>query len=580
MVKIKELKTLKDIITNRCDVYSDRIAFLEKDKITRKFKEITYAKLKEDVIALGTVFLKDLDLANKKVAVIGENSYKWYVTYMATICGVGIIVPLDKELPVNEVENLMKRSDADCIVYSSRQKEKIESLKSKLNKNVRFIEMDKGQSDNISYSYDQLLKQGYKYIAKKDSTYLDRDIDQDKFSALIFTSGTTSAPKGVMLCHRNFVSNIKACELGMPPVKDLRYFSILPMHHTYEFMINYLNTIAKGCSVVICEGLKYFIKDMEATKPHVIVVVPLIVEKVSRQIDKEIEKRGKQNQIQTISKIFNGLSKIGLDFRRSIFKNIIDEFGGRLKYIFCGGAPLSVDLIKRMQSCGFVFVQGYGLTETAPLTATGTPKDQATGTVGKPIPGIEVRIDLEEGQTEGEIIIKGPNVMLGYFKDEEETNKVLRKGWLYTGDIGHFDSKGNLVISGRSKNVIVTQNGKKIFPEELEFLINQTPLVSESLVYGKKDRKNKNELILTARVTLDEDYIQDTYGAQRPSDEELYNMIWQDIKDVNHSLVSYKSIKILEIKKQDFVKTTTLKIKRDDELKIPADITKESFEKN
>ena len=577
MVKIKELETLRDIITNRCDVYRDRIAFLEKDKITRKFNEITYGKLQSDTIALGTAMIKYLKLEDKKVAVIGENSYKWYVTYMATVCGVGVIVPLDKELPVNEVENLMQRSEAECIVYSTREKEKIESLKPKLNKNVIFIEMDKSNSDDISYSYDEVLKKGYEYLEEKDSTYLDKQLDPNKFVALIFTSGTTSKPKGVMLCHRNFVSNIKVCEKRMPASINVRYFSILPIHHTYEFMINYLNPISKGCSVAICEGLKYFIKDMQETHPDVIVVVPLIVEKVIRAMEKEIIKQGKQKQVQHVEKVANAFSKIGIDFRRKVFKEVIDNFGGKLKYIFCGGAPLSLEMIAKVKSFGFIFVQGYGLTEAAPLVSTASPKDQAPGTVGKPIPGCDVRIDLEENQTEGEIIVKGPNVMLGYYKNEEETQKVLRKGWLYTGDIGHFDNKGNLVISGRSKNVIVTQNGKKIFPEELEFLINQTPLVNESLVYGKPDKDQKNELILTARVTLDEEYIKDTYGAQRPSDEQLYNMIWQDIKNINHSLVSYKSIKILEIKKEDFIKTTTLKIKRDEELKSSADITKDSF---
>lgn len=566
MENLKKLETLKDILTNRCEVYKDRVAFLEKDKITRKFKEIKYIQIKEDAFAFGTALLKDLKLKDKKVAVIGENSYKWYLTYMSVTCGIGVIVPFDKELPANEVENLMKCSEADCIVYSTRQKEKIESIMPNLSKNVIYIEMDKSQNDDISYSFDELLKNGYEYIEKGDTNYIDSEIVPEKFCSLIFTSGTTANPKLVMLCHKNLVTNIYACEVAMPPMKDLRYFSILPMHHTYEFMINYLNTTAKGCSVAIGEGLKYFLKDIQETKPHVLVVVPLIVERFNRQIEKSIKRQGKENKIDRVSKFANAMSIIGIDIRRSIFKQIIDNFGGRLKYIFCGGAPLSADLVKKMQSYGFVFVQGYGLTEAAPLVCTALPNDQAPGTVGKPIPNTEVRIDLDEGQVEGEIIVKGPNVMLGYYKDEEETNKTLKKGWLYTGDIGHFDQKGHLVISGRSKNVIVTKNGKKIFPEELEFLVNQTPLVNESMVYGKVDENDKTEVILAVRVTLDEEYIQDTYGAQRPNDEEIYNMIWNDIKKINASLVSYKSIKILEIKDDDFIKTTTLKIKRNEEL--------------
>lgn len=567
MNSIKQLETLKDILTNRCEIYKDRVAFLEKDKITRKFVEIKYIKVKEDSFALGTVLIKDLNLKDKKIALIGENSYKWYITYMSTVCGVGVIVPFDRELPANEVENLMKRSESDCIIYSSREKEKIESIKDNLSDNVIYIEMDKEKSDDISLSFNELLKKGYEYLDKEDNTYEDIEIDPEKFCTLLYTSGTTAEPKGVMLCHKNFVSNIKFCEVGMPPVKDLRYFSILPMHHTYEFMINYLNTISKGCSVIISEGIKYFLKDIKETSPHILVVVPLIIEKFDRQINKTLKQEGIENKVKIISKIVNTISKVGIDFRRIIFKKIIDNFGGRLKYIFCGGAPISKEIVEKMQSYGFVFMQGYGLTETAPLVVCQTPQNTVAGTVGKPIIGVEVRIDLDEGQKEGEIIIKGPNVMLGYYKNEEETNKVLKKGWFYTGDIGHFDNMGNLVISGRSKNVIVTQNGKKIFPEELEFLINQIPLVGESMVYGKIDKEDKNDVTLTARVTLDEEYISDTYGSSRPSDEEIYNIIWNDIKEINRSLVTYKAVKNLEIKKEDFEKTASLKIKRQVELK-------------
>ncbi len=567
MKKIVEMDSLKDIITIRCDEYKDRVAFMEKDPNTREYVNIKYSKLKEDVLNLGTALLEKLKLENEKVAVIGENSYKWYITYMATICGVGIIVPLDKELPEAEILNLLQRSKAKCIVYSSRKEEVIKKLRNELPDDMVYVEMSKEKSDDESYSFDQLLKEGKELIDTGTTSYIDKKIDRDAFSALIFTSGTTAKSKGVMLCHRNLTANIYSAESLVPDQTSFRYISILPMHHTYEFMISYLNATANGSCVGICEGLKYISKNMKEIKPTIFVAVPLLVDNIVKKIEKALKETKKEKLINNVSVITNSLSKVGIDLRRIVFKKVIDNFGGNLKYIFSGAAPIDKHVVEKVESFGISLMQGYGLTETAPLVAGTPPNDRVSGTVGKPLKGVEVRIDLEENQTSGEIMVKGNNVMLGYYEDEEETKKVLKKGWIYTGDVGYFDDKGNLVISGRIKNVIVTKNGKKIFPEEMEFVINKIPIIKESLVYGEESKEDKTDVTLAVKVTLDEEYIEEVYSSNRPSDEELYNLVWKEIKKINREQVPYKVIKKLEIKKEDFSKTTTMKIKRFEEIK-------------
>ena len=563
---MEEMNSLKDIINIKCDMYKDRVAFLEKDGKHPKYQEIKYAKVKEDINGLGTVMLNKLNLKDKKVAVIGENSYRWYVTYMAVVCGVGIIVPLDKELPANEILNLLKRSEASCIVYSSRRKELIDEIRKDLPKSMIYVEMNKEESDDTAYSFDKLVEEGKELVDTGHVEYIETEIDREEFKILLFTSGTTAASKGVMLNHRNLCANTLACYHLVPKMHDYTYLSVLPMHHTYEFSLVYIYGTACGSKIAICEGLKYLVKNMKEAKPDCLFVVPAMLEKINKRIEKGIKETGKENMINVLSKVTTGLSKIGLDFRRNLFKKIQENFGGNLRHIFCGAAPVDVELIKKLESYGFYVYQGYGITEGSPLIAGTAFDNRVAGTVGKAVHGVEIRIDLSENEDEnsnvGEIIAKGDNIMMGYYKDEAETKKALRKGWLYTGDIGYFDLQGNLVISGRSKNVIVTANGKNIFPEEIEFEINKIPLVEESMVYGKEDPKNKSEVIVCAKVTLDEDYISETYGANRPSDDDIHKEIWEAVKAINKTMVSYKAVREVEIKKDAFVKTTTLKIKR------------------
>ena len=571
MEEINYVDSLKDIINVRCDMFKDKVAFLEKLEGREKFEEIKYSKVKQDVNALGTIMINKLKLKGKRIAVIGENSYRWYATYMAVACGVGTIVPLDKELPSNEIENLLDRSKSSAIVYSSRKKDVIEELKNKLPKDMIYIEMNKEKTENGVYAFDELVEEGKKIVDSGDTSYIDIKINRDEFNILLFTSGTTGKAKGVMLCHKNICANIVAAAKLVPKMGEYTSLSVLPMHHTYEFSLNYCFGTYMGVTLGICQGLKYVAKDLKEIKPHIFVVVPALVENLSKKIDKSIEKTGKEKVIRTAGKVAKGLSRVGIDIRKKLFKQIHETLGGNLRLIICGAAPIDKEIIEKMETYGMKFLQGFGTTETAPLIA-GTPEsDNEYGTCGKAIHGVEVRIDLSKNEDKnsnvGEVIVKGDNVMLGYYEMEKETAETIKNGWLYTGDLGYFNKRGNLVLTGRSKNVIVTSNGKNIYPEEIETELNKIPYINESMVYGKKDTKKKDELIVTARVTIDEEYIKDKYGENRPSNKDIEKEIWREIKELNKKMVSYKAIKDLEIKNDDFVKTTTMKIKRFEEVK-------------
>ncbi|MBR1883471.1 MAG: AMP-binding protein [Clostridia bacterium] len=555
---------IKKLVVDNFRIYDQKIAMLESIDGTNEFKKITYSSLRSDILALGTAMYKNEKIRNEKIAVIGENSVKWLITYMAVMCGVGIIVPLDKQLPANEIINLVKRANLKMIVFSNKKKELINEIKDSLPKDIQYVQMDKDDSKDISL--DDMIAEGKDIINRGNYEFIQKKINPESFSALIFTSGTSSKSKGVMLSNKNIMSDLNSIYMIYKDVMGRRFLSFLPMHHTYEFTITYLAMLGSGGSIGISRGLRHLMEDFKIIKPEGMCCVPLLLENIKKKIQKTVKKEGKEGTIKNVVLATSLLGPAKLETRRKIFSKIHENFGGNLRYILCGAAAMEKETAQYLEGLGFILLQGYGLTEASPLVSGTTAKNKAYGTVGKAIPNVEVRIDItDKEENTGEIIVKGDNVMLGYYEDEEETKKVLKKGWLYTGDLGKYDEKGNLVITGRSKNVIVTSNGKNIYPEEIEAFIDKIPLVSESMVYGYEDEK-KN-IIVTARVTLNEEYISEKYKDSRPSDDEIYDMIWEHIKEINHKLVTYKSVKKLEIKKGEFVKTTTLKIKRNEELK-------------
>ena len=570
MEELKDLQSLKDIINIRFEKFLDKAAFIEKEPNRKEFEKITYKQVRDKINGLGTYMLNDLNLKGEKIAVLGENSSRWYMSYMAVACGVGIVVPLDKGLPENEILSLLKRCGAKAIIYSSRRNEVIQAIKKDLPEDMVYIDMNKAESDDVSLSFDRIAEKGLDEINAGDLSYINMPIDNKEFSILLFTSGTSDKSKGVMLSHKNLCANIYSCSCVVPTFGNYTCFSILPLHHTYEFTLDYLFMTAAGGTIGICQGLKYFNKDIKIIKPDFVLAVPAFIERINKAIEKNIKETGKESTINFVKKMANGFSKFGLDFRRKIFAKVHEQFGGNLKYLFCGAAPLEAELVTKMESYGFKFLQGYGLTETSPLVAGTTLTLHAPGTVGKAVEGVDIRIDLSENENEnsniGQIIVKGDNVMLGYHDDPQATKKALKNGWFYTGDLGYFDLRGNLVITGREKNVIVTSNGKNIFPEEIESLINKVPLVGESMVYGKKRNNSDKDVIVALRITLDKEQMEEKFGKNMPSDAEIYGIISEEIKRINRMMSPYKAVKELEIKKDDFIKTTTMKIKRKEEI--------------
>ena len=560
-------KTVKEFFYRSCELYSDNPCILEKldHKIPYKIK--TYKEFKEDVDALGTAITKLLNLKDKRIIIIGENQYGWYLSYMTLLCGAGMAVPVDKELPQNEIENLIKRSEAEAIIYSSKLEEVIKKVKKENQKVKYYIEMKSDKPlQGKDVGIDFLVETGKNIIKSGDDEFSKIEIDPEEFKILIFTSGTTSNSKGVMICNRNLAANINCIPAYITLYPTDRLFSVLPLHHTYESTIGFLYPISQGASIAVCEGLKYIVPNLKEYEPTAILTVPLLVENFYKKIMDSIRKSHKEKIVKSMMSITNGLKAIGINCKRNVFKEIYENFGGKLRIIVSAAAPMDKNIAQWFTDLGIIFLQGYGLTETAPISAL-TPEYKTTpGSVGKAVVGADIIIDNPNENGEGEILIKSPTLMLGYYQDEEETKKTIREdGYFHSGDVGYMDKDGFIYITGRSKNVIVTQNGKNIYPEEIEGLLQKIPEIKEVMVYGKspekdENKKNDKELILTARIIPEMDYIKETDGEK--TEEEIQDIIWGKVKEVNKKLTSYKYIKNLEMKYDEFEKTSTMKIKR------------------
>lgn len=558
-------ETMQDVFKDVTLKFKDNVLITQKFDHKGKFEDITYGKFRDDVIGFGTGLIEYLGLKDKRVVIISETTYEWYVSYMAMLCGVGIAVPMDKELPENEFENLVKRSKASAVIYSSRKKELIDKVRDKLEDVEYFIQM---YSDNDlegkDVGFEQVKKIGNKLYENGNNSLLDTKIDKDEFKVLIFTSGTTSASKGVMICNRNLTENIYAAGSYVNVREDDRLFSVLPLHHTYESTIGFLFPFACGASVAVCEGLKYIVPNLKETKPTAMIAVPLLIESLYKKINQTIKKSGKETLVNSMIHVTNALKLVGIDIKKKVFAEIYDNLGGNIRIIVSAAAPIDKKIGKWIEDIGIEFLQGYGLTETAPIAALTPESDPRIGSVGKAVVCAELKIKDPNEDGEGEVLIKSSTLMLGYYEMEEETKKAISDdGWFNSGDIGYLDKDGYLYITGRSKNVIVTANGKNIYPEEIELVLGKIPYISECIVYGKGE---KDDLTVSVKVIPNYEYIAENVKKDM-TDDEIYNLIWEEIKKVNKTLTSYKAIKYLEIKKDEFEKTTTMKIKRFAELK-------------
>ena len=566
MNKVKEnkkvdFKDLREVFHYAVKKYAKNTAFIIKKKIDGKVQYInkTYENLKNEVEELGTGLI-NMGLKGKRIAIISPNRYEWCMSYLSVVNGVGIVIPLDKSLPEREIALSLKQSLADCVIFDSKYEDIMKKIKNAGDNNIKsYICMDK-ITDSSFISLQNVIEKGKELLKNGNKEYSEAEIKADEMSIILFTSGTTSSSKAVMLSHKNITENINALNIAEDIYETDVALLFLPLHHTFG-STGYLLFMSNGVTCTFCDGLKHIPQNLKEYKVSIFVCVPLLLEAMYKKINIEIKKQGKTKLISFAKKLSNLLLKFGIDIRRKIFKQILDNLGGNLRFVVSGAAAIDKEVAKGFNEFGILTVQGYGLTETSPVITAETKGNIKYGSVGFPLSNVEVKIDNPNEQGIGEVIMKGPNLMLGYYENEEATNEVIVDGWFHTGDLGYIDKDGYLFITGRKKNVIVLKNGKNIYPEEIEQLVNNLPYVAESMVFGyPKD----DDLIISVKIVYNEDYIKDI--GLEGKEAELQEKVWKDIKNINSQMPNYKHMKKLILTKEPMIKTTTQKIKRFEEI--------------
>ncbi len=539
-------ENLKQMYHTSAEKFGDKAAFMQKEG--GEYKSISFREYCFDVDALGTALLAR-GFGGKRIIVSGENCYSWVTTYMAVICGVGVIVPVDKEIPAEEIANIARVSEAAAVIYSPKIEEKIAMIDPSVER----------------FSFDalaELIDEGKTLLQNGDRTYLDAEIDPNIMAALIFTSGTTGVSKGVMLSHRNICFNLsEMCQMFYISDKDL-FLSVLPIHHVYECTCGFLCQVYRGSTVAFSEGLRYITRNMQEVHPTMILCVPLLLETLYNKVWANIRKQGLEKKVKAVIKMTNAIPspKARIAAKKKLFAQIHKNFGGNLRAMISGGAAVDPVILQGLRDLGISAYQGYGLTECAPLAALNRDTFYNDKSAGMATPNALLDIyDMQDDGT-GEIRYKGDNVMLGYFNAPELTAEVIRDGWFYTGDLGYMDEDGFLYITGRKKNVIVTSNGKNIFPEELETYLGRTPFVAESVVVGYINPKKKDYDIV-AIIRPDVERLEEAFGKDYTADQ-LETEMKKAVAEVNGIVQSYKRIETFVIREEEFPKNTSRKIKR------------------
>lgn len=559
------VKNYREMIEYSVKHYADKVAYKYKKNGDLKhveYVEKTYEQVGKDIKAFATELLNK-GLEDKKIVLIGNNRYEWCISYLAITSANMIIVPLDKVLPDNEIENLVTRSEAEVAIFDKKYIEVMKKLKNNTNVNLKMLVCMDDIKDDGMEEFSQLMQKGEELVKNGDDRYEKVEINPEKMSIMLFTSGTTNLPKAVMLSQKNICANLSdfASWVKLYPTDTL--LSFLPIHHTFECTVTFLYGFYSGCTVAFCDGLKYIQKNLAEYKVSVFVAVPLVLETMYKKIQKAIRDQGKEKLMNRMIKISNGLLKCKMDLRKIIFKQILDNFGGNLRVVLYGSAPMDKETIVGFNNFGIALVQGYGLTETSPVIAAETDKEKMPGSVGLALPSLNVKIENPDENGEGEILVKGPSVMIGYYHNEEENKKAFIDGWFRTGDYGYITKDGFIYVTGRKKDIIVLKNGKNVYPQEIEFLINKLPYVTESLVYQRE--KDKTDTMLCAKIVYDKDMIKEKLGEK--TEKEYKDHIWEEIKEINKQLPVFKHIKQITITTEPLIKTTTQKVKRYEELK-------------
>lgn len=565
---IPEFNNFRDLLENSVKCYEDNIAYKYKKSINKKpveYVEKSYKTVGEDVKALSEAFL-NYEKPIKRIALIGNNRYEWVISYFATVCGGMVIAPMDKMLPENEIISLVERSEVDVAIFDKKYLETFKKIKNSNSNQLHTLICMDNINDKDVIKFNTLLEDGKKLRNSNSDDrkkYEDVIVEDNTMSIMLFTSGTTDLSKIVMLSQKNICNNIYAYQNHFKMLPTDTLLSFLPIHHTFESSITIIYGFYCGATVAFCDGLRYVADNLKEYHVSIFVAVPLVLETMYKKINKGIKDQGKEKLINTMIKVSNGLLKCHLDVRKKLFKAIIDKFGGKLRIILYGGAALDKDTIVGFNNFGVDSIQGYGLTETSPVLVAESETKHRPGSAGYALDNVQLKIFEPDKDGVGEILAKGPNIMLGYYNDEKKTNEAFEDGWFKTGDYGYIDDEGFLFITGRKKDIIVLRNGKNIYPQELEFLINKLDYVQESMVYSRE--ASKTDTLLAAKIVYDKEIMEKNYPNKSVKDYK--DIIWNDIKEINKSLADYKHIKKIIISDVPMEKTTTQKIKRYHEIK-------------
>lgn len=556
LYKYLEITDLKDMLNKTNKLYGEKTAY--KIKIEeQKYKTFTHTEVRNMVDAIGTSLIS-MGLKNKRIAVIGENRYEWEIAYLSVVCGTGIVVPLDKALPKDELKSVIERAGVEAIFCSEKYVEMLKEIKNELTGNLKYIiSMDLEKSKDGIFSEQELIETGKTLLQNGDRSFIDAKINPEEMGIMLFTSGTTSKSKVVALSHKNICTNLMDMGSTLDVNSDDVILSVLPIHHVFECTVGFLFALYKGAQTVFCDGIRHIVKNLNEYHVSVMACVPAIYERIFKNIRKELEKQGKLEEILEKEEEYKNAT---MQDKKEVFKEIHNMLGGNIRLFISGAAALDKTIEERYRLLGLNLVQGYGLTETSPVVGIGSKKYHKIGSIGKTVPSVTAKVVNKNSEGIGELIVKGPSIMLGYFGDEKATKEAIKDGWFYTGDLARIDEEGYIFICGRKKSVIVLKNGKNIYPEEMENLVNQIEGVKESFIFGKQKSNDKEDVKINVKIVFDRERVKKIYQAN--DDQEIHDALLNKVKEINKTMPPYKAIRGLIISEEPLIKTTTNKIKR------------------
>lgn len=556
LYKYLEITDLKDMLNKTNKLYGEKTAY--KIRIEdQKYKTFTHAEVRNMIDAIGTSLIS-MGLKNKRIAVIGENRYEWEIAYLSIVCGTGIVVPIDKALPKNELRDVIERGEVEAIFCSGKYVEMLKEIKSETTGNLKYIiSMDLEKSKDGIFSEQELIETGKTLLQNGDRSFIDAKINPEEMGIMLFTSGTTSKSKVVALSHKNICTNLMDIGSTLDVNSDDVILSVLPIHHVFECTVGFLFALYKGAQTVFCDGIRHIVKNLNEYHVSVMACVPAIYERIFKNIRKELEKQGKLEEILKKEEEYKNAT---MQDKKEVFKEIHNMLGGNIRLFISGAAALDKTIEERYRLLGLNLVQGYGLTETSPVVGIGSKKYHKIGSIGKTVPSVTAKVVNKNSEGIGELIVKGPSIMLGYFGDEKATKEAIKDGWFYTGDLARIDDEGYIFICGRKKSVIVLKNGKNIYPEEMENLVNQIEGVKESFIFGKQKSNDKEDVKINVKIVFDKERVKKIYQAN--DDQEIHDALLNKVKEINKTMPPYKAIRGLIISEEPLIKTTTNKIKR------------------